>query len=383
MVLLLSFAKQHLRMVLVDTNDEGRWMPALIFDGYDQAQTSLSQRENFEGKDKMQDELAGFLIVRSLSKQSISGRLAVVLGDMTMKRVILGEEQICQIENFNTKLFDILRQHPQPDYCNSPVWKNALTEALTFLNLTPTLPGPSCVDSSLPVKTLAPLAPLAPLGDKVVSSLPNDEEQESNWEEDGDYDGDCSDCDHVVDHGDSSSLGTQSSKLNRNGELDAEDGGTTTEGSRCTNVTTRPPSPRRDGDKSMDEYDQWIQQLTQLVQPHHCWQTVKNLMRGKPYGQGLTWKHCRGVGGVESRVYIFPGRQGPKHGGRLKYDFLYDEFDLKQFAVDTFNWNGDDEYLQDKESQDCDGRRRRRTRVRQTLPPSVPKRRKVQVPVEI
>jgi hypothetical protein len=375
LMVLLSFAKQHLCMLHVDKR---RWMPALIFDGYDQAQTSLSQLENFEGKDKMQDELAGFLIVRSLSNQSISGRLAVVLGDMMMKRVILGEEQICQIENFNTKLFDILRQHPQPDYCNSPVWKNALTEALTFLNLTPTLPGPSCVDSSLPVKTLAPL------GDKVVSSLveqefPNDEEQESNWEDDV-----CSDCDHVVDHGDSSSLvGTQSSKLNRNGELDAEDGGTTTEGSRCTNVTTHPPSPRQDGDKSMDEYDQWIQQLTQLVQPHHCWQTVKNLMRGKPYGQGLTWKHCRGVGGVESRVYMFPGRQGPKHGGKLNHDFVYDEFYLKKFVVDTFNWNGDDEYLQDKETQDCGGRRRRCTRVGQTLPPSVPKRRKVQVPVEI
>jgi hypothetical protein len=65
---LLSFAKQHLCMLLVvpvDTNHEGRWMPALIFDGYNQAQTNLMEIENFEGKTKKQNELAQFMIVRS------------------------------------------------------------------------------------------------------------------------------------------------------------------------------------------------------------------------------------------------------------------------------------------------------------------------------
>jgi hypothetical protein len=236
---LLSFAKQHLRMLLVvpvDTNHEGRWMPALIFDGYNQAQTNLMEIENFEGKTKMQNELAQFMIVRSLLEQSISGRLAVVLGDVTIKRVILAEEQIIDIENFHRKLFDILWHHPHPDYCNSPVWHKAVNEAFMILDLSPILLDPSCVDSLLttedslaPLAPLTPLAPLAPLGDKallallgdkVVPSLaeqefPNDKEQATHWEEDCDCTGDgdcdysvcilcdCSDCNHVVDDEDS------------------------------------------------------------------------------------------------------------------------------------------------------------------------------------
>jgi hypothetical protein len=94
--MVLSFAQNHLCMMLcVDKNNKGRWMPALNFDGHKQAQTRILQQENFEGKDKMQNELAGFTFVHLLSKEStISGRLAVVLGDVAMKRVFLREEQI-------------------------------------------------------------------------------------------------------------------------------------------------------------------------------------------------------------------------------------------------------------------------------------------------
>jgi hypothetical protein len=84
-------------------------------------------------------------------------------------------------------------------------------------------------------------------------------------------------------------------------------------------MTKLPPLLRHENndridDKSMDsnKYDQWIQQLTQhLVEPtSHCWQTIQNLMRGNKHRQGLTWKHCQGVGGVKSCVYIlFPGRR--------------------------------------------------------------------------
>jgi hypothetical protein len=36
---------------------------------------------------------------------------------------------------------------------------------------------------------------------------------------------------------------------------------------------------------------------------------------------------------------------------------VYDVFDLQNFAVDTFNWNGDNEYfLQEKQTQEHGGR---------------------------
>jgi hypothetical protein len=121
-------------------------------------------------------------------------------------------------------------------------------------------------------------------------------------------------------------------------------------------------------DNSIDEYNQWIQRVTRLVRPDDLWKDVLAEMTS----QGLTWRH---ESGLHIRAWTFPGRQEPRRGGQLHYDFVHDEFDLKTLAVDCFNWNGDDKYLLEKEERDGKSRRRNK-RVQQTPPPSAPKRKK-------
>ena len=127
-------------------------------------------------------------------------------------------------------------------------------------------------------------------------------------------------------------------------------------------VTTKP---------SFQEYDQWIERLTGLVQPDHSWTTVFDLMmanddEGK---KGLTWMYTKGVSKVWPRCYIFPGRQVPSRG-KLHVDFVYDEFDLQTLAVDYLYWNGDKAYLHEKEQRDSGNCRRQRSSLPQTQPPS-------------
>jgi hypothetical protein len=67
---------------------------------------------------------------------------------------------------------------------------------------------------------------------------------------------------------------------------------------------------------------------------------------------------------------------------------VYDVFDLQNFAVDTFNWNGDNEYfLQEKQTQEHGGRhphKRPALHLDQTPPPSAWKwKNKVQVEIEV
>ena len=96
-----------------------------------------------------------------------------------------------------------------------------------------------------------------------------------------DSDVDCDvDCDMGHNH-DSLGSRSHSSKLN---SMEV-----TTEGSTCTNVAMLKPSshvPRLIdvpyvGKNSTDEYDQWIQQTTLMVQPDDCYQKVYHAMMSK------------------------------------------------------------------------------------------------------
>jgi hypothetical protein len=75
----------------------------------------------------------------------MSGR--VTIGDVTKKRVVLCEEQICMIEHFFRKLSELLL-HLCRDYLDNPVWHKeaALTKACMFLDIPPILLTP-CVGS--------------------------------------------------------------------------------------------------------------------------------------------------------------------------------------------------------------------------------------------
>ena len=42
-----------------------------------------------------------------------------------------------------------------------------------------------------------------------------------------------------------------------------------------------------------------------------------------------------------THFWLFPGKPEPKNGGELHVDFVYEEIDLKKFAVNSFKWNSD------------------------------------------
>ena len=124
-----SFAQQHLRFLMVDE----RWMPALIFDEYILAVSILDQGK-FEGMGMIDDVLAGVFLERRLSKQSVTGRVAIVLGDV---KKVVWEEQISELKGF-AKSLPALFGHA--DY-NDPEWQKTVTEAVKFLSVPPILPN--------------------------------------------------------------------------------------------------------------------------------------------------------------------------------------------------------------------------------------------------
>ena len=126
-----------------------------------------------------------------------------------------------------------------------------------------------------------------------------------------------------------------------------------TQASPVKNVT-KPRSPSHQGSSSIDEYDQWIQRVAGLVNPDDCWTTVFKMMKE----HGLSWDYVSGE--LHSAAYTFPGRQEPAKGGRVMHDFVYEEFDLKELAVRSLNWKGDEQYQSEKEVRECAGRRLRK-----------------------
>lgn len=139
------------------------------------------------------------------------------------------------------------------------------------------------------------------------------------------------------------------------------------------------PRPPADSDAliEIDVYDEWFQELTGVLQPDDDWVTVEYEMTSLNKSPRLHYVP-KGLNDSEKEVWIFPGRKQPSQGGVLSHDFIDDEFDLKTFAVNSFNWIGDEEYLCEKAQRDG-GKRHQHD---QGLPPdAAPKRRKKVVPV--
>ena len=383
------------------------------------------------------------LLERKLSNQSLTGMVAIVLGDVKM---VVWEEQISDLQSFDAFLTEFVK-HPDS---SKPEWHKPLTEAHNFLKVPPILPderfrpGTNSVSSSQE-SSKEPIAKqslqdsprtvnesiedcrdrdngqvLATAGESVTgrSTQPqnalgfcknkaalatisrNESHVAESWP--------CATQDTSAAsrlknaHGRRYETGgrTKSTSLGKSAKqslMPSRDGKRApprqentrrvvskstqpslahtskgsdedpAEGSRFKSVT-KPVSPRRTDDNSIGNYDEWIERLARLVKPDAPWKEVYHLM----VENGLYWKYSNGL---HSHAFVFPGRLEPGQGGKVKYDFVYDEFDLKEIAVDSLNWNGDKLYLSEKVEREHGGRLQNK-RVLNASPPDAPKAKK-------
>jgi hypothetical protein len=124
-------------------------MPALIFKEYASMQTIL-ERSKMKGLEHMEDILAKIFIARYQSNKPVSGRIAIVLGNV---KKVIWEEDIGEIKSFYIFLSQLISHD---EYRSNETWNSALKDARNFLDITQSKRDSQSRNLSPPKRTTIP-----------------------------------------------------------------------------------------------------------------------------------------------------------------------------------------------------------------------------------